>query len=62
MRAIVSTLCFGLCVIFVSLSGCGDSTEPVAPERNALETYLDENPEAAARIDEDVEMDDEGDE
>ncbi|MDV6029615.1 MAG: hypothetical protein F9B45_05820 [Phycisphaera sp. RhM] len=34
--------------------GCGPSTEPTGPEEGSVQAYLDANPEAAARIDEDV--------
>ena len=34
--------------------GCGPSMEPTGPDEGSVQAYLDANPEAAARIDEDV--------
>ncbi len=60
MHAVISrVLC---CVVFaalIPLAGCGKDDTPEGPEVGAVQKYLDENPEAAARIDEDVEPDDE---
>ncbi|QDV41873.1 hypothetical protein Enr13x_17160 [Stieleria neptunia] len=34
--------------------GCGPSKEPTGPDEGSVQAYLDANPEAAARIDEEV--------
>ena len=48
-----------LCVL--AASGCSPSNEPTGPEQGSVQAYLDENPDVASRIDEDVEDEDEDD-
>jgi hypothetical protein len=38
----------------LSSVGCTGGKEPQGPEMGSIQKYLDENPDAAARIDEDV--------
>ena len=56
LKLYIALLLIGPC----ALSGCGPSTDPTGPERGSVQAYLDANPEAAARIDE-VEEEDEDD-
>ncbi|QEG00563.1 hypothetical protein Mal15_46340 [Stieleria maiorica] len=44
-----------LMIAALVLCGCGPSKEPTGPEEGSIQAYLDANPEAAARIDEDDE-------
>ena len=38
----------------LSAVGCSGGKEPEGPEMGSIQEYLDENPDAAARIDEEV--------
>ncbi len=48
-----------LSLVLAPLAGCGSDATPTTPDEDALQNYLNENPEAATRIDveEDVETD-----
>lgn len=37
-----------------ALPGCGSGNTPQGPEPGSVQNYLDENPEVAARVDEDI--------
>ena len=55
MKQIFKQYSFALALIgILSTVGCGGSKEPEGPEMGSIQAYLDENPDAAARIDEDV--------
>lgn len=65
MRVVFSPLrvvlfLFG-CVILVSQNGCGRDMTPTGPEQGAVQSYLDENPDVAARLDEDTEENEDDD-
>ena len=52
-------LAAGISLAAVCVTGCSSDATPTGPDGGAIEAYLDEHPEAAARIDneEDIEMD-----
>ena len=41
--------------------GCGDSKAPQGPEKGSVQAYLDENPDAAARVNEGDEVEEDND-
>ena len=43
--------------VLLPLAGCSGSQTPSGPEKGSVQRYLDENPEAAARIDQEPETD-----
>ena len=50
-----------LCVSLIPFAGCGADKTAEGPEVGAVQRYLDENPEAAARIDDDEDVEPDGD-
>ena len=60
MRIILPRVCYCfVCATFIFISGCGRDKTPKGPELGSVQKYLDDNPDIAARVNEDdVESDD----